>query len=147
MDGDGFSSKKSRHVHELGHTGEFLYFCDYCDKGFNEKSIMQKHKVKKHGHSYNFFCDKCAKGLMTEGALNAHAHTCGMKKSTKVRKNKYTKSHPCHLCNKVFNRNCNLQRHIKMHNGEKEYSCDQCGKRFRDSRSVKTHTAKKHNSM
>ena len=145
--GKQFSSKKSRHVHELGHTGEFLYFCNSCDKGFNEKSIMHKHRVKKHGDSYSYFCDKCAKGFLSQGALNAHVHKCGQIQPKKVRKNKYTKSHPCTLCNKVFNRNCNLQRHIKMHKGEKEYSCDKCGKRFRDSRSVKSHTAKKHGSV
>ena len=140
--GKQFTSKHSRYVHEIRHTGVFLYNCNHCNKGFNEKSVMQKHKVKRHGDSYTNPCEKCGKGFMTEGALYTHISICGIIEP-KIRK-KNISLHPCHLCSKTFNRNCNLERHIKVHKGVKEFSCDWCGKEFRDPRSLKTHTAKKH---
>jgi len=139
--GKEFTSSRSRNVHELSHSGEFLYYCEYCNKGFNEKSIMHKHVVKRHGGSYEHFCEKCERGFMTSRALNTHKPICGIVKPKKVKK---MGVHPCVICNKIFNRKCNLERHIKCHNGEKEFTCDQCGKQFRDYRSIISHKKKKH---
>ena len=142
--GKEFTSSRSRNVHELSHSGQFLYNCEHCGKGFNEKSILKKHTVKRHGGSYSNFCDMCGKGFMTSRALNTHTPNCGLIKPKKKKEN--TSAYPCIICNKIFNRKCNLERHIKSHNEEKEHTCDQCGKQFKDSRSVKSHRKKKHES-
>jgi len=141
--GKQFTSSRSRNVHELSHSGEFLYNCEHCNKGFNERSIMLKHIVKRHGGSYEYCCEKCNRGFMTSRALNTHKPICGVQKPKKEKK---IGVHPCLICNKIFNRKCNLERHIKAHNGEKEFMCNHCGKQYRDYRSVRNHTKKKHES-
>jgi len=141
--GKEMTSSRSRNIHEMSHLGQFLYHCEECNKGFNEKSVLEKHKVKKHGGSYSHFCDTCGQGFMLGRSLNAHIGNCGKKKP---KKKPNLSTHPCTVCEKIFNRKCNLERHMKMHSGVKEYSCDQCGKKFTDYRSLSNHTNKKHES-
>jgi KRAB domain-containing zinc finger protein len=35
--------------------------------------------------------------------------------------------------------NCNLQRHIRIHTGDKPYKCDVCGKEFSESHHLHNH--------
>jgi len=139
--GKKLTSSRSRNIHELSHTGQFLLHCEECSKGFNENSALEKHKIKEHGGSYSNFCEKCGKGFLIQRALNAHSQRCG---DIKPKKKQIKGHHPCYVCNKIFNRKCNLERHLKMHRGEKDYFCDQCGKEFTDYRSVNNHMKKKH---
>lgn len=46
----------------------------------------------------------------------------------------------CSTCYKFFDRPSLLQRHIRSHTGEKPNICDDCGKAFSTSSSLKTHT-------
>merc|ERR1712096_404442 len=62
----------------------------------------------------------CGQGFMPGRSLNAHLGNCGKKKP---KKKPNLSTHRCTVCEKIFNRKCNLERHMKMHNGEKDYSC------------------------
>lgn len=54
--------------------------------------------------------------------------------------------HPCQWCNRVFSRKWTLDRHMLIHEGEKPYHCNACGKAFRQKHDLNLHTRKKHNT-
>lgn len=45
----------------------------------------------------------------------------------------------CDVCEKSFRRVCDLQRHVKVHTGEKPFSCSVCTKAFTQQGNLKTH--------
>ncbi|XP_039458374.1 zinc finger and SCAN domain-containing protein 12-like isoform X2 [Oreochromis aureus] len=51
------------------------------------------------------------------------------------------KPYSCHTCGKRFNQNSTLRSHVRTHTGEKPYSCDTCGKSFGQSAALYIHKA------
>ena len=50
----------------------------------------------------------------------------------------------CTVCGKFFIRNALLDRHMRVHTGEKPFACPHCGYRSNQKYNLKTHITKNH---
>lgn len=44
-----FASQSHLRIHQVVHTGETPWHCEYCDRRFNTKGSLQRHKKTIHG--------------------------------------------------------------------------------------------------
>ncbi|CAO3643413.1 unnamed protein product [Mucor hiemalis] len=50
-----------------------------------------------------------------------------------------SRPYPCHMCKRAFARKHDLQRHIRVHTGDKPYQCPCCKKSFARTDALKRH--------
>ena len=55
------------------------------------------------------------------------------------RKNKDVTFHVCFVCQKSFVSPYYLERHLRVHTGQKPYTCEMCGRSFSQPNNLKRH--------
>lgn len=99
---------------ESNESTEKIHHCDLCNKTFNRTSHLRRHfKTKAH---LDLIKGEPIKG--EPGYTPVRYKTAGRKTYT------------CHVCQKLFNRNSHLVRHLRVHSDAKPFECLICSKRF-----------------
>ncbi|KAL5292519.1 hypothetical protein ACFFRR_011368 [Megaselia abdita] len=131
------------------------YECNLCDKSFNSKVSLRRHKFT---HKDNFQCTKCKKAFRIESSWKAHMEShenlyrcepCDQsfqfkKRYLKHKLNTHSERISCEECPDTFDSIDNYNKHMKEH--IKTTKCDICNKEFRGNEHyLKLHIARVHN--
>lgn len=102
--------------------------CDLCDKTFNFKSNLSKHRKTVHRAMFSHVCRLCDRRFAFAEDLKNHmtSHT-GERLC-------------CNLCNKTFSCLSTLRKHKKsVHQKLRAFACSQCDWRFYSSFELNRH--------
>uniref|UniRef100_A0A2I3GJ51 C2H2-type domain-containing protein n=1 Tax=Nomascus leucogenys TaxID=61853 RepID=A0A2I3GJ51_NOMLE len=83
----------------------------------NSNCCLSRKKIRKTESGMNA-CDLCDKKFQKSSSLLPHQ---------------------CQICKKAFKHKHHLNKHSRLHSGEKPYQCDKCGKSFSHSGSYSQH--------
>ena len=127
-----FESKLLCLEHRTSHTGDKLFYCEECGKGFGFLSSYKYH-VRIHmrakgmltdnsQNSLYHFCEHCGKKFSDKHCLTNHINNQHLKKMTKL---------PCSVCGVICQSRNQLLVHMnRKHRTDGRYQCNTCGKRF-----------------
>lgn len=108
-------------------------WCHLCDTTFDLPRVYMRHMRDKHTPEIlKFSCAECPKSFGTKQKMRHHANT--------HRPTEQKKIHPCPQCGKKFSKPENVALHIRIvHNGDRPYVCEECGKTCATKGALKEH--------
>lgn len=163
--GKTFAKLQTFKEHQYTHGPKELYpfQCTECDKAFVKQRTLKEHQMR-HAGIKNFECSYCGAKKTTKKELRSHinSHTrekkypcpnCSMifYRSSNMRihvqvVHQGIRRFVCRYCDQTFGKGDNLKNHELLHTGEKPHECTECGKRFVQKVSLRSHM-KTHNKQ
>lgn len=153
--GKGFQAYSHRVEHMLVHIKEKSFKCDMCGYLTSTKSNLAKHKQQ---HTDECICNICSKKLCNKFSLKEHMkiHNCDKKHQCEYCEKTFLRhrdkrvhqkihlaedyeSHQCKVCQKCFVLKSRLDRHMLIHQKEKQFVCSVCEKKFVRKDDLKCH--------
>ncbi|KAH1006186.1 zinc finger protein 236 isoform X1 [Dendroctonus ponderosae] len=148
-----FHRKASLKAHVQIHQEEEMYPCARCCEELPSYDALLKH-MERHAVIKKpidpLMCRYCKIQLETPAQYQKHLATHKDKrknghknrKTKKKRTGNHRKKLICRFCTKVFPKFYLLERHERVHTGEKPFKCHICHKGFAQSNSLKLHLDK-----
>ncbi|XP_053408525.1 zinc finger protein 675-like isoform X2 [Mercenaria mercenaria] len=127
-----FSRKKYLETHMFKHSGEKPYMCETCGKAYRDEMHLKRHIRHVHDQIRNFECDICKERFFRADHLKCH------------RMRHFEPGLRCEFCHKKFKVQIDLDRHLRLHTGEKKWFCHLCRHGFRYPVPYYNHMKKQH---
>ncbi|KAM8967204.1 uncharacterized protein RCH25_025903 [Pelodytes ibericus] len=122
-----FNDQTILEAHHRIHTGKLAYPCTMCEESFSKPSLLAAHN-NTHREGKPYQCDRCDKNFNDQSLLFAHMRT-----------HTGEKPHRCNHCQKWFPNHACLVVHEECHLRPKPYKCRHCEKSFNDKSLMITH--------
>lgn len=159
-----FSDPSACTSHMKIHSSDKPHKCLYCDKFFRQKSQRTQHQKKVHKVEKEaeaaaatgdvselqtvFQCPVCKQEFENGADLKEHKklhkelenEICLKEEPTASNTGTIAaKTFACEICGNMFAQKAYLERHLRVHTGEKPYACTQCDRRYSDMTSLRRH--------
>ncbi|XP_018115732.1 zinc finger protein 408 isoform X2 [Xenopus laevis] len=132
--GKAYSSEESFKGHLLSHMGLRPFKCQLCDKAYSTQRDLREHAVL-HTGQRPYRCEDCGKSFTRRPTLRIHRKNY----CTSAASIDYKPSLECPVCRKMLANSCSLRNHMRIHSGDKPFTCSDCGAAFRHKSSLRVH--------
>uniref|UniRef100_A0A8C3PIT3 Zinc finger protein 236 n=1 Tax=Calidris pygmaea TaxID=425635 RepID=A0A8C3PIT3_9CHAR len=124
-----------------------VHQCFECSQTFSSATMLMHHSKEVHGKERIHVCHVCNKAFKRATHLKVFGNNTFAKPSQLERHSRiHTGERPfqCTVCEKAFNQKSALQVHMKKHTGERPYKCDYCAMGFTQKSNMKLHMKRAH---
>eukprot|EP00106_Octopus_bimaculoides_P013578 XP_014781020.1 PREDICTED: zinc finger protein 236-like [Octopus bimaculoides] len=146
-----FTRLASFKAHIMLHVKEESLMCTECGDEFSLQSQLDKHMQEhreEHGNNRSYTCRQCSQEFAKITLLREHMKQHYRIKSSlshrsyKRNIDRSSFNHKCDHCGKSFQKPSQVERHIRIHTGERPFRCSMCDKSFNQKGALQIHMTK-----
>ncbi|XP_055322856.1 zinc finger protein 208-like [Sitodiplosis mosellana] len=118
--------------------------CDYCVDDFTITSKLVDHLEKSHKKRKIHRCEICSKVFWSIALKELHMLSHAQDAAVSTHEQDTAMPFACDICSKVFCKKFQLGRHMKTHDEQRPYLCEECGKGFKSAQNLLLHKTSIH---